>query len=137
MNVKWKIFFASVGFIFVMVALVGFYYFTETRMDMSTVEYIQSMQSSPNEFLDLANDINVSSAADLGYIVEGNYSINIMYGDQIIRMTKKCFESKEYRQEIAKIGLKVYVHVDENDPENILYRVTYWDDPVEELSRIN
>lgn len=137
MNVKWKIFFASVGFIFVMVALVGFYYFTETRMDMSTVEYIQSMQSSPNQFLDLANDINVSSAEDLGYIVEGNYSINIMYGDQIIRMTKKCFESKEYRQEIAKIGLKVYVHVDENDPENILYRVTYWDDPVEELSRIN
>lgn len=137
MNVKWKIFFASVGFIFVMVALVGFYYFTETRMDMSTVEYIQSMQSSPNQFLDLANDINVSSAEDLGYIVEGNYSINIMYGDQIIRMTKKCFESKEYRQEIAKIGLKVYVHVDENDPENILYRVTYWDDPVGELSRIN
>lgn len=137
MNVKWKIFFASVGFIFVMVALVGFYYFTETRMDMSTVEYIQSMQSSPNQFLDLANDINVSSAEDLGYIVEGNYSINIMYGDQIIRMTKKCFESKEYRQEIAKIGLKVYVHVDENDPEKILYRVTYWDDPVKELSRIN
>lgn len=115
-------------------ALIGLYAFSAVRVDTSTIDYIQGMQKGPNDFLDLANDINVSSADDVGFIVEGEYSINIHYGDQIIEMNRNCFKSEEYREALAGIGINVYTH--ENEDGTILYRVTYWGEDVDEYSRV-
>lgn len=115
-------------------ALIGLYAFSAVRVDTSTIDYIQGMQKGPNDFLDLANDINVSSADDVGFIVEGEYSINIHYGDQIIEMNRNCFKSEEYRSALEGIGINVYTH--ENEDGTILYRVTYWGEDVDEYSRV-
>lgn len=132
-----KIFLTAFGISLLAAACFLLYYYTDTRVETSTIDYIEKMQRSPNKFNDLAKDINVSSADDIGFIVKDNYVIDIFYGEQIIRMTRACFQSKEYRTKLAKIGIKVYVHVNPDDANDIKYRVTYWDTDVDELSRIN
>lgn len=136
MTIKYKILIGAIGLAIVMSVLVGFYYYTDNREDTKTVEYIIGMQKSPNVFMDIANDINVSSADDVYYIVRGKYNIEIHYGDQIIRMTKACFTDESYRALIAKIGLEVQVHV-ADETKNVEYHVTYWGTPVEEMARVN
>lgn len=134
MNIRWRILMAASGFFIVVAALIGiFYYMTYVRVDMSTIEYIGRMQIGPNKFNDLSGDINVESGDDIGYIIRGDYQIDIHYGSQIISMNKNCFKSQEYLDKLNKIGIKVQSH--QNDDGSILYRVTYWGDPVEELSR--
>lgn len=113
----------------------GLYYYTSVRIDTSTIEYIESMQKGPNDFLDLANDINVESADDIGYVVEGNYHINIHYGDQVIEMNRNCFSSDSYKAALAQIGIEVKFK--ENDDGTVKYRVTYWDTPVTQLSLVS
>lgn len=132
---KKRIFVAALGLLICIAALLLLYGYVDTRVDTSTIEYIESLQTSPNVFVDLANDINVSSANDIGFIVEGDYHILIYYGGQIIDMTKNCFESEEYKQLLRRIGIKVYTHV--NDDASILYKVTYWDEEVEQYSRVD
>ena len=137
MNIKYKILLGAIALVITCAGCYAFYYYTDNRVETATIEYIKSMQKSPNEFLDIANDINVSSADDVGFIVRGRYSIDICYGDQIIRMTKKCFESDEYKQMLSEIGIEVKFKVDPNDAGNIKYRVTYWGDVVKELSLVS
>lgn len=115
--------------------LVGLYVYMSVRVDTSTVDYIKQMQRGPNNFLDLANDINVSSADDIGYQPKGRYSINIYYGDQIIEMNKNCFKDSSYKKKLKEIGIEVLTH--ENEDGSVLYRVTYWGEPVDEYSLVN
>lgn len=110
------------------------YYYTSVRVDTSTIDYIKSMQKHPNEFLDLASDINVESADDVGYVVKGDYYLVIHYGSQVFEMNRNCFKSDDYINRLKSIGIKVY-HKEKDG--KILYKVTYWDDPVTEWSLVN
>ena len=121
--------------VIVLGACCGLYYYTSVRVDTSTIEYIESMQKGPNKFLDLARDINVESVDDIGYIVTGEYSLNIYYGDQVIYMNRNCFKSSEYRDALATIGIRVLSK--KLDDGSIIYKVTYWDDPVVELTHVS
>ena len=131
-KIRTQILLAFLGLLLVIAALIGVYVYQSTYVNTSTIEYIYSMQKSPNKFLDLANDINVSSVDDIGFIVNGEYNINIHYGSQIIEMNKNCFNSDAYRNELSKIGIKVFTHV--NEDSSVLYRVTYWDEDVDQYS---
>lgn len=135
MRIKREIIAASAILIMVIAALVALYVYPYSRVDMSVIEYIEQLQRGPNEFSDLAGDINVESVDDIGFIVNGDYNINIHYGDQIIEMNKNCFESAEYISALGRIGIKVFTHV--NDDGTILYKVTYWDEEVDEYSLVN
>lgn len=132
MNIKSQIAIGAIGLIIGVVALALLYYFMNNRIDTSTIEYIQGMMKGPNDFLDLANDINVESEDDIKYRVNDDYDITIYYGDQVIDMNKDCFNSEEYRALLESIGIKVYTHVD-TDNKTILYRVTYWGEDAEEV----
>lgn len=134
-KIKTQIVLAALGLFIVIVALVGLYVYQNNRVDMSTIEYIQSMQKGPSDFLDLANDINVSSADDVGFIVNSEYNINIHYGSQILEMNRKCFMSEQYRKGLEKIGILVYTHV--NEDGSILYKVTYWGEEVDQYSKVD
>lgn len=134
MHLKAKIIFAVFALIVVLGACCGLYYWTSVRVDTSTIEYIRSMQKHPNEFLDLAHDINVKSAADIGYVVKGEYHINIHYGDQIIEMNRNCFKDADYRSQLKAIG--VAVKSKKKEDGNVIYRVTYWGEPVTEWSLV-
>lgn len=118
-------------------ALMGVYvYMTYFRVDMSTIKHIQELQKGPNEFNDMSGDINVESVDDLGFIIHGDYDIDIHYGSQIISMNKNCFKSQEFRDRLSKIGVKVYTHADDNG-KNVQYKITYWGEDIVELSRVN
>lgn len=132
MKIKYNILIAALGLTLVVVALVAIYVLEGSRIDTSAVDYIYSMQKGPSKFLDLASDINVSSAEDVGFKVNADYDITIYYGDQVIPMNRNCFNSEEYRNLISKIGLKVYTRV--GDDEVIQYRVTYWGDEIDQYS---
>lgn len=134
-NVKIQIVAAVLGLFIVVSTFLALYIYQGQRVDMSAIEHILSLQKGPNDFLDLANDINVESVDDIGFIVEGEYDINIHYGSQVIEMNSNCFTSKEFRQGLERIGILVYTH--ENDDGSILYRVTYWGDEAEQYSRID
>ena len=135
MNIKYKILFTAIALLLAVMACLGIYYYVDTKEDTSTIEYILNNQRSPNRFTDLAKDINVQSVDDIGYIVRGKYNISIHYGDQVIKMTKKCFEDPEYHTLLAWIGIEVKTH--KEDDEHILYKVTYWGENVQELSLVD
>lgn len=135
MRIKNQVLLAALALFICVCALVGIYVYTEFRVDTSTIDYIYSMQKSPNEFLDLSNDINVSSVDDVKYIIEGEYKLRIYYGDQVIEMNRNCFKSDEFRNKLSQIGVKVYTHED-TETNEILYRVTYWEQDCTEYSRI-
>lgn len=118
-------------------ALVGaYYYMTFVRIDTAAIEHIKDAQRKPNDFNDPSGDINVSSVDDIGYVVKGDYLLDIHYGRQVISMNKKCFENKEFRNKLGEIGIKVFTHVDDKT-QNILYKVTYWDEDVDQYSKVN
>lgn len=135
MHLRAKIPLCVAALVLVLGACCGLYYYTSVRVDTSSIEYIKSMQKGPNEFLDLANDINVESADDIGYIVTGEYSLNIHYGDQVIEMNRNCFSSSEYHDALASIGIRVLSK--KLDDGSIIYKVTYWDEPVVELTHVS
>lgn len=135
MRIKNQVLLAALALFICVCTLVGIYVYTEFRVDTSTIDYIYSMQKSPNEFLDLSNDINVSSVDDVKYIIEGEYKLRIYYGDQVIEMNRNCFNSDEFRNKLSQIGVKVYTHED-TETNEILYRVTYWEQDCTEYSRI-
>lgn len=127
---------ASMVFVLVVAALVGiFVYMTYLHVDTSTIEYIEQYQQGNFIFNDIAGDIQVESIDDIGYIVEGEYQIDIYYGKQRIKMNRACFKSKSYRDALKTIGIVVKTH--KNDDGTILYKVTCWDEDVVELSNVN
>jgi len=133
---KSQIFLASTFVLLFVLILVGAFIYMGVRIDYSTIDHITELQKSPNEFNDLSGDVDVHSSDDLGFIVNSDYSISIYYGRQIIELTPTCFKSEEYRERIAKIGLHVYTAVDE-ESGNILYRVTYWGEDIDQFSRVD
>ena len=116
-------------------SLVALYVFTAGRIDYSTINHIKDMQRGPNSFHDLSGDIAVSSADDVGYKVDGEYSLTIYYGKQIIHISPNAFKSEEFRSKIGEIGIKLYHHV--NEDGSILYKVTYWDEDIDEYVYVN
>ena len=136
MTTRKQLIIASVAFLVMVAILVGIYvYVSYFNVNTSSIDYIYSMQTGQNKFRDLAGDINVKSADDIHYKVNGDWNIIIQYGDQYIAMNHAAFRSEDYRAKLAKIGIHVYTHVDAKDI--IEYKVTYWDDPIEEYSIID
>lgn len=131
MKMKQRILVAIVGLVLVISALVAIFIYETYRIDYSSINHIKGAQRGPNEFSDLANDICVTSADDINYIVKGRFHIQINYGRQVIDMNVTSFKSKEFHDRLKEIGIVVKYH--ENDDGSILYRVTYWDEVVEEI----
>lgn len=135
MSMKSRILIAVLGLVLAVGALVGLFVYSSMRIDYSTVDYIESMQKGKNDFLDLANDIGVSSADDLGFRVNGDYNLTIFYGQQTIEVSRPAFESAEYRERIAKIGLEIKSKTNKEDG-TIKYRVTYWGEPIDQYDLV-
>lgn len=136
MKIKQNIVLAFIGLLLVVGVLVAIYMWDYTRIDYSTIDYIRGLQKAPNNFLDLSGDIDVHSYEDLGYEVKGEYDILIHYGKQIVKVNKQCLESDEWRSRVGEIGIKVYSRLDEETGER-LYRITYWNNDIEEWSRVD
>ena len=135
-KMKHNIVIATIGFILVVLCLVALYLFEYARIDYSTIDYIKSMQKSANNFLDLSGDIGVTSYEDLGFEQKSDYDLLIHYGKQVIKVNKWCLESTAWRNRVGAIGLKVYSRVDpETDKRE--YRITYWDEEIEQWSRVD
>lgn len=135
-RMRGQIFAALVSLFVVIAALVGLYLFMNNRIDYSTIDYIESCQRGPNSFSDLAGSINVSSADDIGYQVKGKYHLLVKYGDMSIDIPKTAFFNDEFITRIGKIGIQ-FKYKEDPETGEIKYRVTYWDEVVDEYSRVN
>lgn len=128
---------AALFMLFVVIALIGgLYYYMDHRIDYSSIDYIKSCQRGPNNFSDLANSINVQSANDVGYQVKGKYHLNILYGDQVIDIPKPAFFDDEFIRRIGEIGIE-FKYKEDPETGEVKYRVTYWDEVIDEYSLIN
>lgn len=136
MKISRNIVFAAIAFMFVVFALILVYLYDYTRIDYSSIDYIEGLQKGPSNFLDLSGDIGVESAEDLGYEVKGEFDILIHYGKQVIRVNKQCLDSEEWNRRAAKIGIKVYTKISEETGER-LYQVTYWGEKITRWSRVD
>ena len=135
MKIRVQIVLAAIAFFVVMGLLVALYFYTDNRVDTSTIDYIKGMMKGKNEFLDLANDINVESVDDVGFVVRGRYKIDIHYGDQVIEMNSNCFEDEDYRKALSGIGIEVKSRL--NDDDTVQYLVTYWGEKCEQWSKVD
>ena len=130
--------YAIVTLLFIVICgacLLGLYAYTNYGIDYSSIDHIRGYLVAPNKFLDLSGDIAVKSADDIGFKVEGEYNIIIYYGKQVIKVPPTAFESAEFRSALSEIGIRIFHHV--NDDGTILYKVTYWDVPVDEYSIVS
>lgn len=115
-------------------ALLAFYFFTEHRIDYSAIDHIKELQMGPNHFSDISGDICVNSADDVGFEVKGDYNLIVYYGKQVIKIPPEAFQSQEFRDALGKIGIKLYYRV--GDDGTIMYKVTYWDEPIDQYSLV-
>lgn len=116
--------------------VIGYLYMWSTYSpDYSAINHIKTNMRGPNIFSDLSNDIDVDGPDDIGFIVKGEYHLEIHYGKQIITVTRNCFFDEKYKAALAEIGIEIKYHV--NDDGSIMYRVTYWDDVVDEYTRVS
>lgn len=136
MKISRNIILCFTGFLFVVFLLIALYMWDYTRIDYSTIDYITGLQKGPGNFLDLSGDIDVHSVDDLGFEVKGEYDIILHYGRQVIKINHQCLMNEEWRQRVGKIGIKVYSKLDDKTGER-KYRVTYWDESIEEWSRVD
>lgn len=134
-RIRYAIVLAFIVLLLLIVVLVCIYGYSKYHVDYSAIEHIKMSQKGPNNFSDLAHDIDVSGPDDIGFIVKGEYDIEIHYGKQIISMHRKCFSDAKYKQALAEIGIEVKYHV--NDDGTILYKVTYWGTEVDEYSMVS
>ena len=135
MHLKRNIAVASNGFLLVVLALIGIYVYMNFRIDTSSMEYIRQFQKGAFNFIDLANDIGVSSIDDIGYEVKGKYNILIHYGKQVIKVNERCLRSEDFKAKASAIGLKILTH--ENEDGTVMYKITCWDQPCTEWSRVD
>lgn len=133
MSMKYRIGVAVFGLMLGIGALVGLYIYSTQRIDYSAIDYIKEMQTGQNEFLDLANDIGVKSADDLGYRVNSDYNLTIFYGQQTIEVSRAAFESEEFRERLKQIGVEIK---SKTSDDNIKYRVTYWGVPIDRFDLV-
>lgn len=126
---------ALVSIIGVAGLLIAIYMFTYSRIDYTAIDHIESLQKGPNSFADLSGDIGVTSVDDLGFTVEEDYHLIIYYGKQVIKVPPAAFESTEFRDALKRIGIEIFHHV--NDDGSILYKVTYWGEPIDKFSLVS
>lgn len=134
-KLKRNIIIMFVGLVFICIVIIGIYFYEYARIDYSAIDYIKTMQRSANRFSDLAGDIGVESADDLGFEVRGKYDLLIHYGRQVIVVNKRCLMSDEWRQRVGAIGIKVYMREDE-ETGNVQYKVTYWDTEIDQWTLV-
>lgn len=133
MSMKYRIGVAVFGLMLGIGALVGLYIYSTQRIDYSAIDYIKEMQTGQNEFLDLANDIGVKSADDLGYKVNSDYNLTIFYGQQTIEVSRAAFESEEFRERLKQIGVEIK---SKTSDDSIKYQVTYWGVPIDRFDLV-
>lgn len=133
MSMKYRIGVAVFGLMLGIGALVGLYIYSMQRIDYSAIDYIKEMQTGQNEFLDLANDIGVKSADDLGYRVNSDYNLTIFYGQQTIEVSRAAFESEEFRERLKQIGVEIK---SKTSDDSIKYQVTYWGVPIDRFDLV-
>ena len=124
---------AFILLLFFALILIAIYYKVEFTEDYSAINHIKEFQKGPNHFSDTAHDIDVAGPEDIGYIVKGEFDLEIYYGRQRISVHRKSFSSKKYKEALASIGIEIKYH--ENEDGSIIYLVTYWGTPVDEYVR--
>lgn len=135
MHLRRNILLGFIGTLIVNILLVLVYYYIFLYVDYSTINYIKSNMRGANSFTDMAGDIKVESADDIGYEVVGEFRLNIRYGEQIVKVNKNCLKSEKWKLAAKGIGLEIKYRVDE-ETGDIKYKVTYWGTPVTEYSLI-
>ena len=133
---KSQVFIAAFALLLV-VGVGGFiWYYQSNEVDYTSVRFIKQYQKSANNFADISGAINVSSADDIGYVIEGKMRLRIMYGDQTIKVTPKAFQDEAFLAELKGIGIEIQ-HRTNPETGNLQYRVTYWGTPVTQYTTIN
>ncbi len=128
---------AVVFILFIVIGLLaGLYFYMNNRIDYSSIDYIKGCQRGPNNFSDLAGSINVHSADDVGYKINGKYNIDIMYGDMVINIPKPAFFDEEFIQRVGEVGIE-YKYKEDPETGLVQYRVTYWGEPIDEYSKVD
>ena len=135
MKIKNQIIVAAFGLVVAVAAIIGIFLYMNNHIDYSAIDYITDNQRGPNSFSDIAGQINVHSANDLGYQVKGDYHILIFYGSMNIDVPKTAFFDSEFNQRLAKIGIVIKYRVKEDG--TIQYRVTYWDEVIDQYSTVS
>lgn len=134
-DAKSRVWIAFVFLVIVCVLLVGIYYYQENHMNYTAINKIKSVQTGPNKFFDLSNEIEVSSVNDVNYNILNNGNFEIHYGKQVIVIPKKYIDNKdpELFSRLKEIGLEIKqkrrINPD-TGKEEILYKVLYWGDPI-------
>lgn len=131
-----QVFIAAFAFLAVVCIGGAIWWMQYNEVDYSSVRFIKGYQKSANNFNDISGAINVSSADDIGYTVEGDMRLRIKYGDQTIKVSPKAFEDSAFMAELAGIGIEIKYR---EDPETgkLQYKVTYWKTQVQQYDVIN
>ena len=127
---------AAVAVILVVLAGGFVWYYQSNEVDYTTVRFIKQYQKSANNFNDISGAINVSGPDDIGYTIEGDMRLRILYGDQTIKVSPKAFKDEAFMKELAGIGIEIEYRVNP-DTGKLQYRVTYWKTPVTLYETIN
>lgn len=100
-----------------------------SRADTKPIEQIRANMLAPNKFYTGETTVGVKSVDDLGYILKSRV-IELHYGKIVVNIPYKALSNKEYMDELSDIGINVYRRkIDDNSYE---YRLTYWDEVIEE-----
>jgi len=102
----------------------GLFYYNRNVQSTAVIEEIKILQRAPNKFIDYDTSIGVSSADDLGYVVNDS-SISLHYGKKVIDIKKKSLKDPEFMADLKSIGIEFWYH-DED------MKITYWGEEIEE-----
>lgn len=113
---------------------VTLYYYSENRLNYDVIELIHDRQKRPGEFIDMDGQVSVENIDDLGFILKEG-KIELHYGVQTIDIPFKSLDNEEWLNALNEIGIKVYRRYNE-ETEEMEYQVRYWEEVIEEWSKV-
>lgn len=132
-NMSLKIIFAGIVVFLAVAVYFGAEYYSNNKLDYSAIETIKSNMRGPGRFYTGETTVCVDSVDDIGYVLKPS-AINLYYGKILVNIPYSALKDEEYLTALSEIGIKIYTRVDEE--ENTQYRITYWDETVQEWSRV-
>lgn len=112
-----------IAVIVLVIGIAAVYYVATSAQDLSALEYVASQQKGKNEFKLGGPNINVSSAADIGFKIKGDH-MEVYYGDQLAKIRLDSLGDEDVKKLMKRVGLEVQTNGEE-------YRLLYWGEVIE------
>lgn len=113
---------------------VGLTYYSDNKTNYDVIKLIHDRQKRPNEFIDMDGQVGVTDVHNLGYILKDS-KIELHYGVQVIDIPYRTLDDSDWMDALGTIGIKVYRRVNEETGKTE-YRLTYWDETIQEWSKV-